>query len=181
MSLQHTGKIMASKDDNFNLKWRACVEFLTKLRIQPVLIYNELYEILCMDCLSRSTVERWAARSLSGNTDVTDLPRSGRPVSVTTSGNVALIESTVVENKCITIDQLEQGMEISSGAIHSTLTTQLGYRSNCWKWVPHNLSDQQKLSRVNTAKKLLETYENCDPRRLAEVITGEETWVLYII
>ena len=123
MSLQHTGKNMASKDDNFNLKWRSYIEFRTKLRIQPVLTYNELQEILCMDCPSRSTVERWAARFQSGNTDVTDLPLSGRPVSVTTSENVALIESKIVENKCITIDQLEQGMEISSGAIHSILTT----------------------------------------------------------
>ena len=55
--------------------------------------------------------------------------RSGRPVSVTTPENVAVIESKAVENKCITIDQSEQGMEISSGAIHSILTTQLGYRS----------------------------------------------------
>ena len=132
-----------------------------------------------MDCPSRSTVERWAARFQSRNTDATDLPRSGRPVPVTTPENVALIESIVVENKCITIDQFEQGMEVSSVAIHSTLTIQLGYRSFCGKWVPHNLSDQQKLARVNTAKKLLETYEDCDPRRLAEVLTGAETWVYY--
>ena len=170
---------MASKDDNFNLKWRAYIEFRTKLRIQPVLTYNELQEILCMDCPSRSTVERCAALFQSGSTDITDLPRSGRPVSVTTPENVALTETKVVENKCITIDQLEQGMEVSSGGIHSILTTQLGYRSNCGKWVPHNLSDQQKLARVNTAKKLLETYEDCDPRRLAEIITSDETWVYY--
>ena len=41
---------MASKDDNFNQKLRAYIEYPTKLRIQPVLIYNELQEILCMDC-----------------------------------------------------------------------------------------------------------------------------------
>ena len=132
-----------------------------------------------MDCPSRSTVEQWAARFQSGNTDVSDLPRSGRPVSVSTPENVALIESKVREDKCITIEQLEQSMEISSGAIHSILTTQLGFRSICGKWVPHNLGDQQKLARVKTAKKLLETYDGCDPRRLAEVITGDETWVYY--
>ena len=88
---------MASKDDNFNLKWRAYIEFCTKLRIQQVLIYIELKEILCMDCPSRSMVERWAARIQSENTDVTDLPRSGKPLSVTTPENVALIESKVVE------------------------------------------------------------------------------------
>ena len=166
---------MASKDDSFNLKLRAYIEFRTKLHIQPVLIYNELQGILCMDCHSRFMVERWATRFQSGNTDVTDLPRSGRPVPVTTLENVALIESKVVENKCITIDQLEQGMEISSGVIYSILTTQLGYRSICGKWVPHILSDQQKFALVNTAKKLLETYENCDPGRLAEVKTSDET------
>ena len=170
---------MASKDDNFNLKRRAYIEFRTKLRIQPVLTYKELQEVLCMDCPSRSTVERWAARFQSGNTDVSDLPRSGRPVSVSTPENVALIESKVREDKCITIEQLEQSMEISSGAIHSFLTTQLGFRSICGKWVPNNLGDQQKLARVKTAKKLLETYDGCDPRRLAEVITGDETWVYY--
>ncbi|KAI6646350.1 Histone-lysine N-methyltransferase SETMAR [Oopsacas minuta] len=101
---------MASKDDNFNLKWRADIEFRTILKIQPVQIFTELQEILCMNCHSRSTVERWATSYRSGDADVTDLPRSGRPVSATTSEN--LIESTVMEDKCITVNQLEQSMEI---------------------------------------------------------------------
>ncbi|KAI6653033.1 Transposase [Oopsacas minuta] len=129
---------MASNDDNFNLKWRAYIEFRTILK---------------------STVERWAARFRSGDADVTDLPRSGRPVSATTSESIALIESMVMEDKCITVNQLEQSMEISSGAIHTTLTTELGYRSICGKWVPHKLSENQ--------------------RRLTEIITGDETWVYY--
>ncbi|KAI6660233.1 Transposase [Oopsacas minuta] len=148
---------MASKDDNFNLKWRAYIEFRTKLKIQPVQIFTELQEILCMDCPSRSTVERGAARFRSGDVDVTDLPRSGRPESATTSEN--LIESTVMEDKYITVNKLEQSMEISLGGIHTILTTELGYRSICGKWVPHNLSENQ--------------------RRLSEIINGDEMWVYY--
>ncbi|KAI6655840.1 hypothetical protein LOD99_11362 [Oopsacas minuta] len=75
-----TVEFMASRDDNFNLKWRAYIEFRTILKIQPVQIFNELQEILCLDCPSRSTVERLAARFRSGDGDVTDLPRSGRQV-----------------------------------------------------------------------------------------------------
>ncbi|KAI6656260.1 Transposase [Oopsacas minuta] len=146
---------------------------------QPVQIFSELQEILCVDCPSRSTVERWAARFRSGNADVTDLPRSGRPVSTTNSENIALIESTVMEDKCITVNQLGQRMEISSGLIHTILTTELGYRSICGKWVPHKLSENQRLARLNIAKKILETYENCGSRRLTEIITGDETWVYY--
>ncbi|KAI6649969.1 Transposase [Oopsacas minuta] len=70
-------------------------------------------------------------------------------------------------------------MEISSGAIHTILTTELGYRSICGKCVPHKLSENQRLAQLNIAKKLLETYENCDSRRLTEIITDDETWVYY--
>ncbi|KAI6654491.1 hypothetical protein LOD99_887 [Oopsacas minuta] len=77
-----------------------------------VQIFSELQEILCVDCPSRSTAERWAARFRSGDADVTDLPRSGRPVSATISENITLIESMVMEDKCITVNQLEQSMEI---------------------------------------------------------------------
>ena len=45
---------------------------------------------------------------------------------------------------------------------------------------PPQPQQSAKLARGNTAKKLLETYEDCDPRRLAEVITGDETWVYYL-
>ncbi|KAI6655382.1 Transposase [Oopsacas minuta] len=82
-----------------------------------------------VDCHSRSTVERWAASFRSGDADLTDLPRSGRLASATTSENIALIQSMVMEDKCITVNQLEQSMEISSGAIHTILKTELGYRS----------------------------------------------------
>ncbi|KAI6655728.1 Transposase [Oopsacas minuta] len=146
---------MASKDDNFNLKWRAYIDFRTILKIQPVQIFSELQEILCMDYPSRSTVERWAARFRSGDADVTDLPRSGRPVSTTTSENITLIESMVMEDKCITVNQLEQSMEISSGAIHTILTIELGYRSIC--------GNGSSISSV----------------RIKEIITGDETWVYY--
>ncbi|KAI6653975.1 Transposase [Oopsacas minuta] len=127
---------MASKDDNFNLKWRAYIEFRTILKIQPVQIFSELQEILGVDCPSRSTVERWASCCRSGDADVIDLPRSGKPVSATNSENIALNGSMVMEDKYITVNQLEQSMEISSGAIHTILTTELGYRSICGKWVP---------------------------------------------
>ncbi|KAI6654405.1 Transposase [Oopsacas minuta] len=123
--------------------------------------------------------KRWAARFRSGDADVTDLPGSGRPLSATNSENIALIESTIMEDKCIAVNQLEQGIEILSGAIHIILTTELGYQSICGKWVPHKLSKNQRLTRLIFSKKLLGTYENCDSRRLTEIITGDETWVYY--
>ncbi|KAI6654425.1 Transposase [Oopsacas minuta] len=123
---------MASKDDNFNLKWRA--------------LHRVSY--------NTQDPARTDLQQVTG--DIVHLPRSGRPLSATTSENIALIESMVMEDKCITVNQLEQSMEISSGAIHTILTTVLGYRSICGKWVSYKLSENQRLERLNIAKKLLE-------------------------
>ena len=85
----------------------------------------------------------------------------------------------VMEGWFLTVDQIAHSMEMSSGAIHSILTIRLCYRSICGKWAPHILSEKQRLTRVNTAKKLLETYDKCDSRRISEIITLDETCVRF--
>ena len=45
------------------------------------------------------------------------------------------------------------------------------------RWVPHLLTDEQKRSRVRLASQVIENYDKCDPRRLEERVTGDETWI----
>ena len=60
----------------------------------------------------------------------------------------------------------------------------LKYATVC-KWVrrfndgrvPHLLTDEQKQSRVRLASQVIEKYDNCDTRRLEEIVTGDETWI----
>ena len=56
---------------------------------------------------------------------------------------------------------------------------QLGLRKNCARWVPHLLTDKQKQSRVRLAPQVIEKYDKCDPRRLEEIVTGDETWIYH--
>ena len=46
-----------------------------------------------------------------------------------------------------------------------------------WKtcWIPHILTDEQKEERVEVAEYMLEKYGNADPRRMKEIVTGDET------
>ena len=69
------------------------------------------------------------------------------------------------------------------------LKQKLRFCKVCARWVPHLLSNEQKLNRVNCAKKKNKTktnkqtnqkkkkYEHCDPNRLDEIVTGDETWI----
>ena len=56
---------------------------------------------------------------------------------------------------------------------------QLGLRKICARWVPHLLTDEQKQSRVRLASQVIEKYDKCDPRRLEEIVTGDETWMYH--
>ena len=45
--------------------------------------------------------------------------------------------------------------------------------------MPHFLTDKQKQSRVRLASQVKEKYDKCDPRRLEEIVTGDETWIYH--
>ena len=45
--------------------------------------------------------------------------------------------------------------------------------------MPHFLTDEQKQSRVRLASQVTEKYDKCDPRRLEEIVKGDETWIYH--
>ena len=73
-----------------------------------------------------------------------------------------------------------QEIEKLSG-IHSSsvliLRERLGLHKICARWVLHSLTDEQKQSRVRLASQVIEKYDKSDPRRLEEIVTGNETWI----
>ena len=46
-------------------------------------------------------------------------------------------------------------------------------------WVPHLLTDKQKQSQVRLASQVIEKYDKCDPLRLEEIVTCDETWIYH--
>ena len=45
--------------------------------------------------------------------------------------------------------------------------------------MPHLLTDEQKQSRVRLAEQVREKSDKCDPHRLEEIVTGDETWIYH--
>ena len=59
------------------------------------------------------------------------------------------------------------------------LRERLKLRKICARWVPHLLTDEQKQSGVRLASQVIEKYDKCDPSRLEEIVTGDETWIYH--
>ena len=45
--------------------------------------------------------------------------------------------------------------------------------------MPHLLTDEQKQSQVRLASQVIEKYDKCDPHRLEDIVTGDETWIYH--
>ena len=59
------------------------------------------------------------------------------------------------------------------------LRERLGLCKICTRWVRHLLTDEQKQSRVRLALQVIKKYDKCDPRRLEEIVTRDETWIYH--
>ena len=59
------------------------------------------------------------------------------------------------------------------------LRERLGLHKICARWVTRLLTDEQKQSWVRLALQVKEKYDKCDPRRLEEIVIGDEAWIYH--
>ena len=114
-----------------------------------------------------------------GRHDIEDQPRAGRPSSSSTPEMIAQVRELVDIDPHLTIEEIALILDISTGSVHAILHDSLEFNKISARWIPKLLSKEQKMKRVSCSKKLLAEYEHCDPRRLYEIVTGDETWIKF--
>lgn len=124
------------------------------------------------DTVSVRTAQKWFSKFRSGNCDVEDAPRAGRPEVFNSDALLELVEA----EPNLTVDMIAQRLNSSHGTVHRHLV-QLGKVSKLGKWVPHRLSVANLQQRVNVCSQLLQRLEN--ESFLNRIVTGDEKWVLY--
>jgi hypothetical protein len=89
----------------------------------------------------------------SGQVNVMDEQRRGRPS--TSVDLVQDIDAAVQADRCMSIAQLEIRFNLSRGSIWDIVHERLGYRKVCSMWVPRQLSDEHKKTRMGSSLMLL--------------------------
>lgn len=151
--------------------------FLRQLSVDECV--EEMNTVLGEKCPHRTTVYRWYREFGRGNFNVNDAQRSGRPIEVTVSENVAKVSKLLKEDRRITYQQIEEILQISAPSVHKILHDILGVKKVCTLWVPHDLKVEQKEARVNWCKKMLKLYENGTSNNINNIVSGDETWLYY--
>lgn len=158
---------------------RVYCKIRAQLGFPPTEIHADLQKVYGNGALKYATVCKWVRRFNDGRESIENDPRVGRPVSVLTEKNVATVKTLIEEDARYTVHEIEELSGIHSSSVLKILRERLGLRKICARWVPHLLTDEQKQSRVRLASQVIEKYDKCDPRRLEEIVTGDETWIYH--
>ena len=78
-----------------------------------------------------------------------------------------------------TVRDLAQLANFSLAQVHCHLRKHLKLRKINARWIPHLLTDEQKISHVLNAKKLLKMLPEYSKKSFSKLVTGDETWVYY--
>ena len=158
---------------------RAYCKIRAQLGFPPTEIHADLQKVYGNSVLKYATVCKWVHCFNDGRELIKNDPRLGRPVSVLTEKNVATVKTLIEEDACYTVQEIEELSGIHSSSVLKILRERLGLRKICVCWVPHFLTDEQKQNRVRLASQVIGKYDKCDPCRLEEIVTGDETWIYH--
>ena len=89
------------------------------------------------------------------------------------------MKTLIEEDARYTMQEIEELSSIHSSSVFKILCERLGLWKIFTRWVPNLFTDEQKQSWVRLASQVIEKYDKCDPRRLEEIVTSDETWIYH--
>ena len=156
-----------------NFEQRCAIQFYVKLGETGIETFNKLKQDYGEHALSRSQVFKWFKAFSEGHESIEDEPRSGRPTSKT-DNNVEIVGALVRSDRQLTVQMIASELNLNQTTVHHILTDELAMKKLCAKFVPKNLTIEQKDNRKDVCLHLLERIQR-DRNFLKNVITGDET------
>ena len=158
---------------------RVYCKIRAQLGFLPTEIHADLQKVHRNGTLKYATVCKWVRHFNDGQESIENDPWVGRPVSILMEKNISTVKTFIEEDPRYTMQGIEEFSGIHSSSVLKILHERLGLRKICARWVAHLLIDEQKESRVRLASQVIEKCDECDPHRLEEIGTGDETCIYH--
>ena len=158
---EHTRMFLSSTMDLGNRDFRAMIYY----DLKKGLTYHEFHQNLCEAFGSiiqgKSTVSKWLREFGFGRrSHFNDDNRCGPPVSAAAEENAARVKELIREDARITCKDLQVILGIGMSALNEILHHQLSVHKRCARWVPHQITEEQKVGRVQWCFTILEKYDS---------------------
>ncbi len=127
---------------------------------------------------SQSTVYYWIDRFKKGFEDIEDEARPGPPITATRPENIERVRQLIADNPYISLKRIEMQTSFSRGTIQNIIHNHLNLRKITSRWVPHNLTSENKARRVAICQKNLVKFDE-GKWRISDIMTGDESWIYH--
>ena len=154
---------------------RSYIKTRVILGITPIEIWKELEIAYPDQAPSYRCVAKWAALFKDGRQAVEDDPRSGRPITALTSQNIESVRQIIEDDPHATYDIIEAQTGLSRGTICTIVHDSLKLRKITSRWIPYELTNENREERVNACRENLAMFKE-GKWRLYDVVTGDESW-----
>ncbi|CAH1999396.1 unnamed protein product [Acanthoscelides obtectus] len=164
---------------------------LNRERFRAIIYYNFQRQLSQQECLAellsvfgneaphQSTISRWYGEFKRGRVSLSDDSRLGAPKTAVTEENVDVVRKLIIEDRHVTYRDIEASLKISKTSIQTILHEELGVRKLVPRWIPHLLTEEQKVARVNGCQKTLDRFNSGNSKNVYSSVSGDETWIYY--
>lgn len=159
------------------VEYRSVIKFLRLEGNSPKQIYERLVGVYGDSVPSFSTVTRWFNEFERGRISLEDEGRSGRPSTSVNPDVISVVENLIMEDRRSKVAHIAALIGVSVGSVETIIHEHLKMSKVAARWVPRNLSTNNRHERVQCSKHLLELYTADRDKFLSRVITGDETWI----
>lgn len=157
--------------------FRAMIFYDFRCHISQQESYDRLRLAFHDEAPSRATVYNWFNEFKRGRTNLTDDLREGRPSTATTEDNISVVRRMIETDKRVTYQQIRTSLGIGMSQVHKILHEHLAVRKLCARWIPHNLTEAQKLRRVDWCREMIQKFNGGDSNAVFDILTGDESWI----
>lgn len=155
---------------------RYYIKTRTILGINALTIHHELVSAYGQDVVSYATVQRWSKDFREGKREqLQDNSRPGRPIAETTNDNIERVRKIIDEDPHSTYNDIIAETSLSYGTVERILHDHLKLRKITSRWVPRELTAEQKQVRVRVCRENLEKFES-GSWHLWDLVTGDESY-----
>lgn len=151
---------------------RQCLHYEFKLGHNATTAAENINKAYGDNTVDVRVAQRWFVKFRAGDESLEEIPRTGRPSTIDEEALLALMEADPRQSLASLAESLKCSMATVDRHLHA-----LGKVQKLEKWVPHQLTDNNKLQRLTICSALLSRHER-EPF-LKCIITCDEKWVLY--
>ena len=159
-----------------NLEARYAIKFCVKLGKSAAETSEMLTTAYGPSFMSQATIYRWHRRFREGREQVRDDDRSGRERDVRTPELIDQIELFLNEDRHASLRAIATHFEVGEATVHRVVHEDLNMRKVSAKFVPKVLSEEQKQSRVEDSKEMIE-FITSNAGVLESLVTCDESWI----